>query len=183
MTEQIKEIGLRLATLRDVCDMTPATMAERLGVPVEKYIAYENGELDFSFSFLYNCAEILGVDILDLMSGEWPKLSVCSMVKKGQGFAVTRNKAYDYKHLAFTFRNKKAEPFLVTVEPREELPALNAHEGQEFNYIIEGKMLFKIGEITYELEEGDSVYFDSGVPHAEKALNGKPARFLAIVMK
>ncbi len=183
MTEQIREIGLRLATLREVCDMTPATMAERLGVPLEKYIAYERGERDFSFSFLYNCAEILGVDILDLMSGESPKLSTCALVRKGQGFNISRNEAYDYKHLAFTFRNKKAEPFLVTVEPTEELPALNSHEGQEFNYIIEGKMLFKIGDITYELEEGDSVYFNSSVPHAERALDGKRARFLAVVMK
>ncbi|MBE6618730.1 MAG: helix-turn-helix transcriptional regulator [Ruminococcaceae bacterium] len=183
MTEQIKEIGLRLATLRELCDMTPEEVAERVEVPTEKYIAYEKGERDFSFSFLYKCAEIFGVDVLDIMSGESPKLSTCAMVRKGQGFAVTRNKAYDYKHLAFTFKNKKAEPFLVTVEPTEELPPLNSHEGQEFNYIIEGKMLFKIGEITYELEEGDSVYFDSGVPHAEKALDGKKARFLAIVMK
>jgi hypothetical protein len=79
------------------------------------------------------------------------------MVKNGHGFAVTRNKAYDYKHLAFTFRNKKAEPFLVTVEPREDLPPLNSHEGQEFNYVIEGRMLFKIGDITHELEAGDTV--------------------------
>ena len=71
----------------------------------------------------------------------------------------------------------------VYVEPTDELPPLNSHEGQEFNYIIEGKMLFKIGEITYELSEGDSVYFDSGVPHAEKALDGKKARFIAVVMK
>lgn len=183
MTEQIKEIGLRLATLREVCDMTPATMAERLGVPLEKYIAYEKGERDFSFSFLYNCAEILGVDILDLMSGESPRLSTCALVRKGQGFNVSRNEAYDYKHLAFTFRDKKAEPFLVTVEPTDELPVLNSHEGQEFNYIIEGKMLLKIGDITYELEEGDSVYFNSSVPHAERALDGKRARFLAVVMK
>lgn len=183
MTEQIKEIGLRLAALRDICDMTPATMAERLGVPVEKYIAYEKGERDFSFSFLYNCAEILGVDILDLMSGESPKLSTCALVRKGQGFDVSRNEAYNYKHLAFTFRNKKSEPFLVTVEPADELPPLNSHEGQEFNYVLEGRVLVQIGNITYELEEGDSVYFDSSVPHAERALDGKRARFIAVVMK
>ena len=183
MTEQIKEIGLRLATLREICDMTSATMAERLGVPIETYIAYEKGERDFSFSFLYNCAEILGVDILDLMSGESPKLSTCALVRKGQGFDVSRNEAYNYKHLAFTFRNKKSEPFLVTVEPADELPPLNSHEGQEFNYVLEGRVLVQIGNITYELEEGDSVYFDSSVPHAERALNGKRARFIAVVMK
>ncbi len=183
MTEQIKEIGLRLATLREICDMTSATMAERLGVPIETYIAYEKGERDFSFSFLYNCAEILGVDILDLMSGESPKLSTCALVRKGQGFDVSRNEAYNYKHLAFTFRNKKSEPFLVTVEPADELPPLNSHEGQEFNYVLEGRVLVQIGNITYELEEGDSVYFDSSVPHAERALDGKRARFIAVVMK
>ena len=49
MTEQIKEIGLRLAALRELCDMTPEEVSEKLGVTLEKYLAHENGEKDFSF--------------------------------------------------------------------------------------------------------------------------------------
>ena len=183
MTEQLKEIGLRLETLREICGFETSEIAEKLNMPEEEYIAYEQGKADFSCSFLYNVAEILGVDVLDIMSGDSPKLSTCTVVKKGDGYAVNRNRAYDYKHLAFTFRNKKAEPFLVTVEPNDDTPVLNSHAGQEFNYMVSGKMRFFIGDISYELSKGDSVYFDSSQPHAEKAIGDKPAKFLAVLIK
>ena len=66
---------------------------------------------------MYNAAEILGVDVLDIISGDAPKLSMCCMVKKGKGYSVKRGHEYDYKHLAYTFRGKKGEPFLVTITP------------------------------------------------------------------
>lgn len=183
MTEQLKEIGMRLMALREIFDISTKEMAEKMGMSEAEYAAYENGENDFSFSFLYNAAQIFNVDVLDIMSGDSPTLSTCCVVKAGHGYDVNRNKAYDYKHLAYTFRNKKAEPFIVTVEPCEKTPALHGHEGQEFNYMISGKMMFYIGDISYELEEGDSVYFDSSVPHAEKAIGDKAASFIAVVIK
>jgi quercetin dioxygenase-like cupin family protein len=123
------------------------------------------------------------VDVVELISGESPKLKTCALVRKGEGFKITRNAAYDYKHLAFTFRDKKAEPCLVTVEPKEgEVPALHTHEGQEVNYMVSGRMEFHLGGISYELEEGDSVYFDSGIPHAARALGAQPAKFIAVVV-
>jgi quercetin dioxygenase-like cupin family protein len=95
-----------------------------------------------------------------------------------------RREAYDYKHLAFTFRNKRAEPFMVTVEPKEgEEVTLHSHEGQEFNYMVSGSMEFHIDNIVYELGEGDSVYFDSSLPHVMKATGGQPAQFIAVVVK
>jgi quercetin dioxygenase-like cupin family protein len=184
MTEQLKEIGTRLAALRDICEMSAADIDGKMGMPEEEYASYEKGEKDFSFSFLYNAASILGVDVLDIMSGESPKLSICTVVRKGGGYAIRRRSAYDYHHLAYTFRKKKAEPFMVTVEPKDDdVPTLHDHTGQEFNYMVSGSMRFFIGDISYDLNEGDSVYFDSGVPHAMKALGGKPAQFIAVVMK
>lgn len=185
MTEQLKEIGQRLAMLREIRDLDTKAIAEQIGISEQDYLSYESGDKDFSFSFLYNAAAILGVDVLDLMSGESPKLSICSVVRNGEGYEIKRRKAYDYQHLAYTFRNKAAEPFLVTVEPKEPdfVPTLHNHEGQEFNYLLSGAMQFYIGDISYEIGEGDSLYFDSNVPHAMKALGGKPARFLAVVIQ
>ncbi len=183
MTEQLKEIGQRLMALRDVCELTPEQAAEKLEISTEEYLAYERGELDFSFSFLYNAAGVFGVDVLDILSGESPKLSMCTLVKAGKGYAVTRNKDYDYKHLALTFRGKKAEPLLVTVKPDAKEPHLNSHEGQEFNYLLSGEMRFFLGDTVHDLSEGDSVYFDSSLPHAMQVLGDKPAKFLAIVLK
>lgn len=183
MLDQLREIGQRLAGLRALCDYTVTEMSEKLGISEEEYIQYENGSKDFSFSVLYNCAAIFGVDVLEIMRGESAKLTTCSIVKKGKGFSVKRNEEYDYRHLAYTFKNKKAEPFLVTVERTGTVPTLHAHEGQEFNYVISGKMTLYIGSISYELEEGDSVYFDSGIPHTVQTVDNEPAQFLAVVMK
>ena len=182
MTEQLSEIGSRLKALRDIIDIPAEKMAEKMKLSEGEYLAYEDGEKDFSFSFLYNAAGIFGVDVVDIISGESPKLTVCSLVRKGEGYDIMRRAAYDYKHLAFTFSNKKAEPFMVTVEPKEEELTLHSHEGQEFNYMVSGSMEFHIGGTVYELNEGDSVYFDSGVPHAMKALGGT-AEFIAVVIK
>ncbi|MBR5528309.1 MAG: helix-turn-helix transcriptional regulator [Clostridia bacterium] len=183
MNDQLKDIGMRLACIREDCEISDAELAEKLGVDLETYRSYEKGEIDFSFSFVYNAAEILGVDVLDIISGSSPTLSTCCMVKKGRGYSVKREEDYDYKHLAYTFKNKKSEPFLVTITPEEKAPVLHGHEGQEFNYVLEGKITFYIGEISYELEEGDSVYFDSNVPHAIKTTDNNPAKFIAVVVK
>ena len=184
MTEQLQDIGRRLKDVRQIMEFSRHSFAEAVGVSVEDLEAYEKGEKDFSFSFLHNAAEVLSIDVIDLISGQSPKLSTCCLVRKGEGLAVDRRAAYNYKHLAFTFRRKMAEPFLVTVEPKGgESPALHAHDGQELNYMVEGRMNFFIGDMTYELNPGDSIYFNSGVPHAMQALDGQAATFLAVVMK
>jgi quercetin dioxygenase-like cupin family protein len=184
MTEQLQEIGARLSALRDIFDISPEKMAQTMNVSVDEYTAYESGQKDFSFSFLQNAALIFGVDVVDIISGESPKLTKCALVRKGEGYDIERRKAYNYKHLAFTFSNKKAEPFMVTVEPKEgENPALHSHDGQEFDYMLSGKMEFHFDNIVYELNEGDSVYFDSGVPHAMRAAGGQAVKFLAVVIK
>lgn len=184
MTEQLKEIGQRLAALRDIRELSVAELSQEMNISEDEYCSYERGEKDFSFSFLYNAATILGVDVLDIMSGDSPKLSTCTVVRKGGGYAIKRRSSYDYRHLAFTFRDKAAEPFMVTVDAKEDdsMPILHEHAGQEFNYMVSGSMKFYIGGLSYDLNEGDSVYFNSGVPHAMKALNGKPAKFLAVVI-
>ena len=182
MNEQIKDIGLRLRAMREDMEITPEEMAQKLDVDIDSYLAYESGEMDFSFSLIYNAAEILGVDVLDLISGSAPTLSMCCMVKKGKGYSVKRDEEYDYKHLAYTFRNKKAEPFLVTITPDDKAPVMHGHDGQEFNYVLSGKMMLYIGDISYELSKGDSVYFDASVPHAEVAID-KETQFIAVVIK
>ena len=119
------------------------------------------------------------------MSGDSPRLSNCCLTRAGEGYAIDRWGAYSYKHLAFTFRNKLAEPFMVTVGATDdnEAPESHAHAGQEFNIMIEGRMRFYIGELSYDLKPGDSVYFNSSISHAMRALDSKPARFLALVMQ
>ena len=98
--------------------------------------------------------------------------------------AVERSEAYKYESLAFGFRRRIADPFIVTVEPKPEgTPlSLNSHKGQEFNMVIEGRLLLNVDGKEIILEEGDSLYFDSTKPHGMQALDGKTVKFLAIIM-
>jgi transcriptional regulator with XRE-family HTH domain len=184
MTTQLREIGGRLAALREIDGISREVLASKCDITTGQLEEYERGERDFSFSFLYNAAHVLGVDVVDLMSGDSPRLSGCCLTRAGEGYAIDRREVYIYKHLAFTFRDKLAEPFMVTVEPRDDLdtPELHVHDGQEFNLMVEGRMRFYMGSLTYDLEPGDSIYFDSSKDHAMRALDGKPAKFLAVVM-
>ncbi|MCL1831018.1 MAG: XRE family transcriptional regulator [Oscillospiraceae bacterium] len=184
MTEQLVEIGGRLKGLRSLMDITLEQMAKDMNIDKDEYLAYEQGQRDFSFSFLFNVANRLGVDILDIISGDTPKLMTCALVRKGEGYVIERRDAYEYKHLAFTFNNKKAEPFLVSVEPQEsEVVLPHSHDGQEFNYVISGSLEFSIDGMTYTLNEGDSVYFDSNIIHSIRAIGNETSSFIAVVVK
>ena len=81
-------------------------------------------------------------------------------------------------------QKRKADPFLVTVEPKpEDTPIYyNTLYGKKINLVIEGRMLLSINGKDLILEQGDSLYFDSSLPHGMKALDGKAVKFLAIVM-
>ena len=184
MNEQIKQIAERLRGLRDVLDLTPEEVAESCQMSLEAYLEMESGSKDISVSALQQIARKYDVSLDVLMFGEEPKMSSYFLTRKGAGVSVERTKAYKYEALASGFRRRMADPFIVTVEPKPEGTPLhlNSHEGQEFNYVISGKMKLYIGDICYELEEGDSVYFDSSVPHAEQAIDGE-AQFIAVVMK
>ncbi len=71
---------------------------------------------------------------------------------------------------------------MVKVEPKKETPTLHAHEGQEFNWLVSGRMRFYISDTQFDLESGDSIYFNASIPHAMQALDGASAEFLAVVM-
>ena len=131
MDERLKLIAERLKALREILDISPSDMAKAVGMSEEEYLEYETGNNDFSFSFLYSAAGRLGVDIVDLMTGETPRLSVCSFIKKGQGLLMERRREYKYEHLAPIFKNKKMEPFIVTVDPKDvdARTHMNSHEG------------------------------------------------------
>ena len=185
MEEKTKQIAERISMLRDIMEVSAEEMAELLGISVDEYLEYEKGNRDFAFSFLYTVAEKLNVDITDLLTGESARLTLFSYVKNGEGLALHRRKEYKYQHLAYIFKNKKMEPFLVTVEPSDVNAAThkNAHSGQEINYIIEGHMTVFVEDQSILMGPGDTIMFDSKHPHAMQAENGKPCKFLAIIAK
>ena len=183
MSEQIRQIAQRIKELREISGISIDTLAKEFNISVEEYAEYESGNVDIPVSFLYQVASKFGVELSAILTGEDPTLHTYALVRKGKGVGVDRRKDYKYKNLAYNFKHKKAEPFLVTVDPQpDNVPVnFNSHPGQEFNYVLEGSMKVFIDGYELVLNEGDSLFFDSGYPHGMKALNNKTAKFLAVI--
>lgn len=184
MCDTIKAIATRLRGLREVLELSEQEVAQSCHLTVEEYREMESGEADISVNVLQSIARRYGISLDVLMFGEEPKMNSYFITRAGAGISVERREAYKYEALASGFRDRKADPFIVTVEPA---PAgapmhLNSHEGQEMNYVLEGRLLICLKGKELELNAGDSLYFDSNLPHGMKALGGKPVRFLAIIM-
>ena len=71
-------------------------------------------------------------------------------------------------------------PMLVEIEPTSS-PELVVHGGQEFNYVIEGDLRVIVGDKEYFLREGDSIFFDPSIPHAQVPMNNRKAKFLTVI--
>lgn len=187
MDPNIAEVAKRIHALREDSDLTMQEVAEYAGITVADYAAIERGEQDLSFTFLYRVAEKLGVDMIELLTGENPHLSGYSVVRAGQGLSIKRRAGFEYRHLAPNFKHKLAEPFEVTapyVAEQQDAPiALSRHAGQEFDYVLSGTMRFAHEGHTEELAAGDAVLYDAGRGHGMIATGGKPCTFLAIVLK
>ena len=181
MVNQIKQIAERLKGLRESFDLSIEEMATKTTRKEEEIVKYESGEIDIPMSYLFDIAQHFDIDTSTLLSGEEPRMKSYFVTRYGQGVSVERTKAYKYQALASGYKQPDFEPFEVTVEPNDKPFHLNTHEGEEFNYVLEGELLFRIKDKELTLNVGDSIYFDSSIPHGMKALGDKPAKFLAII--
>ncbi len=184
MQERIKAIAARMTELRDVCGFSEEAVAERLQIPVERYRKYEAGTEDIPASILFEVAHMFQVDMGVLLTGETPRMHVYTVTRHDNAIDVERRTQYKYQSLAANFIHKKAEPFLVTVEPNGGggKPSTNSHPGQEFDYVLEGTLRVYIHEHELTLEAGDSIFFDSGYEHAMEVVGDKPVKFLAVIL-
>lgn len=187
MEPNIKEVANRIKALREDLGISIDEMAQATGRTHGEYEAQESGEQDLSFTFLYKCAERLGVDVIELLTGENPHLSAYSLTRAHDGLSIKRRAGFEYLHKAPHFKNKLCEPFLVTapyLEEEQNKPIhLSFHEGQELDYIISGRLRFAYEDHVEELEAGDLLLYDSGRGHGMIAIDGEPCTFLAIVLK
>lgn len=183
MNEYNKDIGNRIKELRELSDISLQDISEELNVDVKTYSQYESGEVDIPASLIYELANIFQVDLSLLLTGEESRMSIFDITRANKGISVERRKEYNHENLCSKFIHKKAETFLVTVDPEKNpIPSLNSHSGQEFNYVIEGTVKIYIHNNEIILNEGDSIFFDSSHRHAMVAMNDKPAKFLAVLM-
>lgn len=183
-TDERQEIAARVRLLRETAGLTESQIAQIIGITVEEYRSYESGDDDFPISYLFKAANIFDTDLKDILEGSSPQLSLYEVTKKGGGLPITRHEGFTYYNLAPAFKDKTAEPFRVVIPfcPTDEL-SFAQHEGHELDIVISGTILIQINDSIEILKEGDTIYYDSGVPHAIKAIGGRAAEIYAVVLK
>jgi transcriptional regulator with XRE-family HTH domain len=179
--EKIRELRLkRRSTLRQVAEMTG------LSIPLLSQV--ENNAVAPPVATLLRIAKALGVGISYFFREEESRERAVVVRKHERKrtfrpiHAQHRNSGYTYEALAYTKNSKHMEPFLVEFDPKkkEELTFLK-HRGEEFLFLFRGRLAFHYDQQETVLEPGDSLYFESDVPHGFRGLRGRKALAIVVV--
>lgn len=183
--EHLKDVALRIRNAREILGLSEEIMAQNTDITADEYKAYENGEKDFDFTFIYKCAKCLNLDPTDLLKGASPTLTSYEVTRRGGGLPITRKEGYEYKNLASMFKNKTAEPYHVIIPYLENAGEgeASSHKGQEFDIVVKGRLKMTVGSNTEILEAGDTIYYNSATPHRMVAMDGNDVEIYAIVIK
>ena len=183
---QLFEVARRIKEMRSICDYSVEEMAEKTEVTPEQYASFESGAEDLPFSFIHKCALAFDIGITDLLEGHSAKLTSYTVTRKGEGQTTAKENGIEIQNLAPLFKDKLADPYWVRYEYSAELENKPihtvTHAGQEFDMVISGTLMVRVGDHTEILHEGDSIYYKSSTPHGMIAVDGRDCTFLAFVM-
>lgn len=180
-------IGMKLTTLRESMGLSVDELAERCACDASTIEKLEAGEVAASLAPLIKITRALGVRLGTLVDDDTFVGPV--VTRGGEASSVERVKdlatgtgtgTLDFFSLAEGKTGRHMEPFMITVNPSTDRQ-LSSHEGEEFIYVLEGTVEIEYGKETFTLGAGDSIYYDSIVPHQLRGGSPSPARILAVV--
>ena len=183
-------IGKKVRLIRESRKLSIDDVSERTNLSAAGIESIEKGELIPGLTPLIKIARVLGVRIGTFMddqenlgpvlvrgSDERDKKSVTRFSERNN--AVSSD--LDFYSLAQNKADRHMEPFVIDIYPQsEEDVKLSRHEGEEFIYVLSGNVEIIYGKDKYELQPGDSIYYDSIVAHHVHSHEGK-AKILAVV--
>jgi transcriptional regulator with XRE-family HTH domain len=179
--EKVKDLRLRKRyTLRQVAGETG------LSIPLLSQI--ENNAVSPPLATLIRISSALDVNIGYFFREEETREKAV-VVRKEERKKIFRHlpaqhdlSGYTYQALAYTKNAKHMEPFLIEFEPKKkEDLAFLTHRGEEFHFVSRGRLAFYYQNQEIVLRAGDSVYFDSSVPHTFRALGGQKAQAITVI--
>jgi transcriptional regulator with XRE-family HTH domain len=187
--------GSRIAELCKTYSINRETLAERSGLSAELIRRIEEDGYIPDLAPLIKISRALGVRLGTLLddheepgpvitrSGEAPISArfVTSLPQNGVSRAGQdeEHRGLHFRALAADKGSRHMEPFIVDIEPAADQKK-STHEGEEFIYVLKGRITLEYGADSHFLEEGDSVYYDSIIPH-RLLTSEREAKILAVV--
>ena len=179
-------VGERVKQVREERELTLKDISQRTDLDVAFLEQVENGSVAPPLGVVILLAKALDLKMGYFISGEENR--PYTIVRKSDRKVVSRHSSrkgkyygYGYESLAPHKKDRHMEPFLISLEPSKADEERSAHDGQEFIYVLEGAMEVKLGGEVHILEAGDSIYYDSTVPHLVKGHGGAVTRILAVL--
>ena len=183
---KIRQMAERIKELREILGLSTEEMAAKTGVSVEEYENCESGQVDLNFAFIYRCANVFKVNVTDIIEGVSPTLDTYTVTRAGEGQQIAHAHGMTYFNMAYAFKNRICEPLFVKCGYSEEAQnkpiELTTHEGQECDLVVEGNLLVQVGDHREILGPGDTIYYNSDMPHGMIATGGKDCIFYAFVL-
>lgn len=184
--EPLVHVGERVRQVREQRGLSLQDISQRTDIDVALLSQIEKGEVSPPLGTITKLAKSLEMKLGYFISGE--ERRPFTIVRRADRKVVSRYASkkgkrygYEYQSLAPRKKDRHMEPFLLTLVPSEIEEERSSHEGQEFIFVLQGKMEVRLGEETHFLEPGDAIYYDSTVPHLVKCHGGDLTRILAVL--
>ncbi len=184
-TGEVK-VGEKIKELRESRGLTLQEIADKTGFSTAYLSQIENHLISPPLGAIMKIANSLEIEIGRLFNQT--NKAPFTIVRKDERMPTSRvaskegvRYGYSYESLAPDKINRKMEPFLVSLEPDSKKGVPYNHEGEEFLFVLEGKVEIHLGAYTDTLEPGDSIYYDSTVPHRVSCAEDKPAKIIAVI--
>jgi len=185
--------GEHIAELRKTYSISREELSERSGISVDLIAKIEDEGLIPDLAPLIKIARALGVRLGTLLDDHeelGPVITRAGAITASERFVtgLPQEKTADKKdHQGLSFKSLAAdkngrhmEPFIVDIES-DAHQEKSAHEGEEFIHVLEGNLSLEYGTVKDTLKAGDSVYYDSIVPHRVYSADSNPVRILAVI--
>ncbi len=186
MREQGEKIGKRVKKFRELKGISLEELSSRTGLSLSFLEEMEKGTIFPSLGPILKIARALGTRLGTFIDDY---LSEDPLVVRGKDremeISAFRGKASPISLRFYSLGRGKTdrhmEPFFVEVLPEARDDDFSTHEGEEFIVVLEGEIEVTYGEEKYVLEPGDSIYYNSAVPHKVCAVGDMPARIYAVL--
>jgi transcriptional regulator with XRE-family HTH domain len=179
-------LGNRVRQTRTARGITLEQLAALTGFTTSYLSKIENRRKVPPIATLARIARAFEVDIAYFFEGDRAtKDESVSVVRANERQPVIRGGTsfgYDYEGLAHTKRNKHMEPFIFTFPSSISKDVSFEHEGEEFVFVLSGRVKFEAGRQSWVLQAGDSLYMDSSIPHRGHSIGGE-AKALVIIFQ